>query len=64
MIICEFFIIIDLMFGAAGLNVVTKGKNVFSCFCGLGFNDALLFSNLISASVLFIVVLEKKSLYC
>mgnify|MGYP001793056753 CR=1 FL=1 len=46
---------IDLIFGAAGVNVVTKDKVRFFVF-GLGFNDALLFSNLISVTVFFIGV--------
>ena len=38
---------------SAGLNVVTKGKIRFFVFGGLGFSDAILFANLISASVFF-----------
>ena len=47
----------SLILGAAGLNVVTKGKMSAFGF-GLGFSDALLLWNLLSASIFFLVVSE------
>ena len=51
--ICQIFIKIDLIFGAAGLNAVMNGIMRF-----FGFSDSLLFSNLILVIVFFIAVSE------
>ena len=51
----QFSIIMDFMFGAAGLNVVTNGK---ICLFGLGlcFKASLLVSNLTSANAFLVMV--------
>ena len=43
----KFFIIMDLIFGAAGLNLVTKGK-IFLCALGSCFSATILLSKFIS----------------
>ena len=51
----QFFIIMDLIFGAAGLNLVAKGK-IFFRTLGSCFSATLLLSRFISAKVLVIKV--------
>ena len=53
----QFFIIMDLIFGAAGLNLVTKGKILLRAF-GSCFSATFLLSKFISARVLVIRFLD------